>query len=190
MNPDNPYAAPQTIDSPGLPVAQEAGRQRFPDWDTARVTRLADYGHAIQQMTSLCLGLLVFAAIGFTAAYWQFINRQQILLIAGLVLSPLALRVWWGFERASWMRQCGMFFDCLAMVGIGFTVLRGILLGLRGELPVGIVICVLGLGGFFLLHAASSFLAHLHARELFGPARIRQHDLVMEADYRRRYGIG
>ncbi len=61
MPDDNPYAAPQTVDSRRpLPLAEtQDARQLFPEWDTARVTRLADYGRALQQMTQLCLGVLV-----------------------------------------------------------------------------------------------------------------------------------
>ena len=195
MPDENPYAAPQTIGSKAesLPLAQDQGRQRFPDWDTARVTRLADYGHAIHQVTSLCLGILVFFALGLGASFWRanrIEDRAQILLLVGLILGPLALRVWWGFHRAGWMRHCGTFFDCLAAVAIIMLVLWGILQGFRGQIHVGLVICMLGLGGFLLLHLSASFLAHLHARELFGRNRVRQNDLVVEADYRRRYGIG
>ena len=195
MNPDNPYAAPQTIDAPSElpPLAQDGGRQRFPDWDTARVTRLADYSSAIQQMTSLVLGILVFFGLGLGASFWranQIPDREQILIIAGLLLGPLALRVWWGMRRAGWMRYGGMFFDGLTAVAVVLLVLWGILHSFREEMSLGVLFGVLGLGGILLLHAASSFLAQLHARELFGPDRIGFDDLVTEADYRRRYGIG
>lgn len=195
MPDDNPYAPPQTIGSRAeqLPLAQDGGRQRFPEWDTAYVTRLADYGHAIQQLTSLCLGLLVFLVLGFVASYLRATSpeiQERILLFAGLLLTPLALRVWWGFHRAGWMRHCSMVFDCLATVLLGMLVLWSLLLLWRDEIHVVLSICVLGFGSFLAIHAASSFLAHVHARELFGPDRIRQDDLSNEADYRRRHGIG
>jgi hypothetical protein len=96
---DNPYAAPQTIGSKAdtLSLAQDHGRQRFPDWDTARVTRLADYSHSIQQLTNLSLGFLFLSALGLGASFShanRLEDRQQILLIMVLILGPLALRVW------------------------------------------------------------------------------------------------
>lgn len=196
MPDDNPYASPQTIGSPlePVPTALSAeGRQMFPDWDTARVTRLADFGRAIVQMTNLCLGIFGIMTIGLTASWLRadsLMARQMIALAALLILASLALRVWWGNHRAGWMRHCGMFFDCLASVGIVMFVLWGILLCFRGQIHVGLLIPMLGLGGFFLLHTAASFLAHLHARELFGPDRLRLDDLGRESDYRRRHGIG
>jgi hypothetical protein len=83
-----------------------------------------------------------------------------------------------------------MFFDCLAGVVIVLLALWGILQGLRGQIEIGLVLTILAMGGVLWLNSAASFLAHLHARELFGPERVRQNDLVEEADYRRRYGIG
>jgi hypothetical protein len=196
MPDDNPYAAPQTIGSPLVPVptAQTVdGRQLFPEWDTARVTRLADFGRAIVQMTNLCLAFGAFMAIGLTASWMRadsLETRQMILLLAALIVGPLALRGWWGYHRAGWMQQASLLFDCLASCLIVFGVLWGILLCFRGQIHFGLLIPMLGLGGFLLLHSAASFLAHLHARELFGPDRLRLDDLGRESDYRRRHGIG
>ncbi len=201
MNRDNPYAAPQTIGSPlaPLPTALSVdGRQMFPEWDTARVTRLADYGRAIVQMTNICLAILAIMAIGLTASWFhaELPERRQVVLIKGtLLLAPLALRVWWGYHRAGWMPHCSMFFDCMTSIAIVMLVLWGILLCFRGQVHWGLLIPMLGLGGLLLLHSAASFLAHLHARELFDSKlferdRLRLDDLGRESDYRRRYGIG
>lgn len=196
MPDDNPYAAPQTIGQPRapLPVAESLdARQLFPEWDTSRVTRLADYGHALRQMTNLCLGVLGIFAMGMTASWLRAENadkRQLIVLYTALGLGPVALRVWWGTHRAGWMRHCGMFFDCVASVLIVFALLWGIWACFRGQIHFGLVIPMLGLGGFLLLHTAASFLAHLHAREIFGPEQLHLDDLAREADYRRRHGIG
>jgi len=195
MPDDNPYAAPQTVDSRRpLPLAEaQDARQLFPEWDTPRVTRLADYGRALQQLTHLCLGVLVFMAVGLVASWVRADSperRQLVLLYGSLILAPLALRAWWGMNRAGWMRPCGLVFDSVASVLIVFGVLWGIWATFAGQIHFGLLILVLGLGGFLLLHTAASFLAHLHAHELFGPAQLHLADLGREADYRRRHGIG
>jgi hypothetical protein len=195
MHPDNPYAAPQTVDSRRpLPVAESLdARMLFPEWDTARVTRLADYGHALRQMTNLCTGIVALLTIGFSAAWLRAGSaelQRMVLLYGTLLVAPFALRVWWGMQRASWMRPWGMFFDGVASVLIVFAVFWGFWATIAGQIHVGLLILVLGLGGFLLLHTAASFLAHVHAHQLFGPDRIALQDLAREADYRRRHGIG
>jgi hypothetical protein len=201
MPDDNPYAAPQTIGSPRPPLslaeARDA-RQLFPEWDTPRVTRLAGYGRALQQMTQLCLGVLIFLGLGLSASWMRAETperRQLVLLYGTLILVPLALRVWWGIHRAAWMRPCGLFFDALASVLIVFALGWGIWACFRGDIHFGLAVPMLGLAGFLLLHTAASFLAHLQARELFGHDheghdQVRLADLGREADYRRRHGIG
>ena len=120
----------------------------------------ADFSHAIQQMTNLCLACLSIVTIGLTASFSLALapeTRQQYLLCASLLLIPLILRVWWGFHRAGWMRHWSMFFDCLTTVGIVMLDLLGVLLVFRGQIHLLSLIPMLGLSGVLLLHTKSRF---------------------------------
>ena len=185
MNPDNPYAAPQTIGQRPLAMAvgAETVRLAFPEYSTERLKQLLDYSRAIHQMHILWILLAVLAAGCSVIVIILAAEIQELSLAATLVLVALFLicfRVAAGYSREKPARVYAIFCDGLLIIGCMWSI--GLLLP-HGSLISSIIL------GFIAVHAASSLLAHHHARELFGRSSFRQENLALEVLYRQQNGI-
>lgn len=187
MNPDNPYAAPQTIepqfaaDVP-LPVATLVGRQRYPELDTVTLLRLMKLSKALEAATVLWMfplmgslgpGLLMGLLGRF---HWWY--SGAVLVILGLSV----VRLYVGAARKTAHRLVMRWVDGLFIL----VLVAGAGLGLAAfwEAPELILFFLLVLGAFaFLL--ARSIRATFYAQALFGPTSYYVHwKLVTEAEYR------
>lgn len=188
MNSDNPYAAPQTIEfrSTGeLPVADAVGRQLFPDLTTAQLSRLADYSHTMQLMTSLWVILLLSLCLMLPGFNSYQPNMKGFLSISILLI---VLRFVGGRARGRRWRYYtgfldGVFFASLLLgMTAGFITMPD-LMSLMLFLPLCLAIIFLSIIAF------TSCLAHCCAPELFGAPDYPHHALMQEIDYRKQYGI-
>ena len=185
MNPDNPYAAPQTIGQPPLAVAVSAETQRlaFPEYSTERLKQLLDYARAIQQMHIVWILLAVLAVAWFLIISAIAVHEKVGIPIAAVtvgVMILIFLRVAAGYSHRKLARGYSMLCDGLLFVGGMWLI---VFLLQDGSLILPLIL------GFIVIHAASSFLAHCHARELFGQRCFKQEDLALEVLYRQQNGI-
>jgi hypothetical protein len=192
MNPDNPYAAPQTIEPPfaadePLPVATLIGRQRYPELDTVTLLRLVKLSKALEAATVLwmfpllgCVGPgLMFLLFG----RWGWRLGSAVLL----VLSVGVLRLYVGSARKPAhrmiMRWADGLFLAVMITGMAWCVAS------FWEAPELVLFVLLVLGSFALL-LAQSIRATFYAQALFGPTSYYVHwQLVTEAEHRRTHGI-
>ncbi len=185
MNRDNPYAAPQTIGRPPPVMASsaDAGRLMFMERSTERLKELLDYSYAIQQMHVMWILLAILAACWALLAMLISVRHSggEIVLAISLGVTVLIfLRVAAGYSPHKLYRAFAMLCDGLLAAGSLWLI---VILLHDGSLMIPIV-C-----GFVGLHASSSFLAHYHARELFGLQAMKQEDLAGEITYRQLHGI-
>ncbi len=174
MNPDNPYAAPQTIGQPPpvMATSADAGRLMFMVRSTERLKELLDYSYAIQQMHIMWILLAVMAVGGFLILSVITVHEEVDILFAVVTLGVMVLiffRVTAGYSGAKIYRGFAMLCDGLLTAGSLWLI---VILLQDGSLIIPIFV------GFIGLHAASSFLAHYHARELFEPNALKQEDLA------------
>jgi hypothetical protein len=193
MNPDNPYAAPQTpLELPELPVAVavEPMRRRrlFQELDTLELRRVTDFSKALRYMRLLwLLGFAGCLGIGIGLLTRSEFSGGSLLLLS---LPLIAGRLYADDLRSERARRYAQLIDFLACLGIVLAALvgGGILLGQGLE---GISYCFAWLGFLFILgiFPLSSYSAHACAAELFGPERYTHRELLQEYKYRARFHV-
>jgi RsiW-degrading membrane proteinase PrsW (M82 family) len=186
MNPDNPYAAPQTLEprlADGFPVAELAARNLFPELSTVDLRRLAAQSQAIDNMSMVWGVVTVFAGVAFSIFptwYW-------------LLLAPVAAtRTWTGNRRTPGFWKMNLILDsvvALCLIGIillGCIALASSLIMLSAvDLPM-----VVFLGGPLVLCAVfASFSARAHyvAKVLYG--HYPHQALIAEVGFRKKHRI-
>lgn len=189
MNPDNPYAAPQTVElraTSELPVAEVWGRNLFPELDTQQLRRLADYSHTMQLMTRLW-----FIPLGISCLLMSNVDSLPVTakVILFLIVPMIGLRIVGGQTRGRFMRYYTAFLDALLALGLLLGIVAGFVTMPSGGslllfVPATIVMGFLAIIGF------TSFMAHRFAPELFGSQRYLHRELTQEVDYRQQHGIG
>ncbi len=179
MNPDNPYAAPQTsltsVEPPALPLAesQGLGRQLFPETSTAQLTRLLNWNIYIESMSMLWGVLFCYALLAFSVQ----IKNDPFQWLWGAVLLLTGLRLWGGATRAWIAWGYNLLLDAgfaLAMVWaiVALARIDPIALYLAGSVAL-----------VFLCLACASVLAHFFATPLYSGFPQRQ--LNEEVRYRK-----
>lgn len=199
MNPDNPYAAPQTLqpqqNATPLPVAEGLGdpaRQRmFVEWDTVRLTALWERSRAIYDMQALWLlmcfvmpVLAFFFSLSFAVYDFYFDTTRGIIAVCCVALT--FIRFGTGYARTRFGRVLalamdpilGLFSVVLAVVIIAALFAGGALLVFF--LPIAILIS---------MQTVRSLRAMIQAPELFGPVRLRHQDLCDEVEQREKHEI-
>lgn len=178
MNPDNPYAAPQTIDlrTPcDVPVAEHAGRNLFPDVSTSELSRLALHSKAIDAMSLIWAIGFIFSVSGL------YLGHQWYWLVA----IPLAgMRMWTGNSRPFEFWTYNLIMDVIVtLVLLGVIVIGVVKLSdPQSQLPP---IVALGLPVVIVfIFALFSVVAHLSGKVLYGNYPHR--DLIAEVAYRKR----
>jgi hypothetical protein len=203
MNPDNPYAAPQTVETPQsvapLPVAKSRGelpgrRRQFYDWDTARLMALLERSQAIDDMQSgwlvMCFVIPIMAFVFALSIAVYEIYFDQTRGIIGLCAVCLTFtRFATGFARTRFNRIINMVMDALLGLSCA-TLLVGFSAALFTE-PGGalVMLFVIPITTMIGLQALRSIRATLAAPELFGPERITHDALVDEVAYRKQHNI-
>jgi hypothetical protein len=199
MNPDNPYAAPQTIGLPSpltlLPVAGAHGkpspRQRLAEWDTARLTALWKRSRAIHEMQYFWfLACLITPVVGYLCSlsfgvYEFSINPTRGWIAFGCVLLTFA-RFGLAYVRSRIVRPFAIVMDGLLGLGCGAAIGAG-LYSVSSE--PGAIFPVLYVVFFALLfgwQAMQSLRAMIQAPELFGPGRISHDALADEVEERKK----
>jgi hypothetical protein len=197
MNPDNPYAAPQTVDSQfdlsALPIAelQQLGgkRRRFPDHSTAQLQRLFDKSQPLEAM------LLVWLALWFvTVAFLVALFLRTTALsdshkwLGWTLFEMITARLLCNFMRTKlgrWYMLLGdaaLICACLALVLTAlpdFVYFRSFWVYCV-EALISLTIAVL---------AFRSCQTLLLAHELFHPNCVQHDDLMRELSYRKEQRI-
>jgi hypothetical protein len=193
MPDDNPYAAPQTSLSQAaslkLPLAEPAGRQLYPELDTAALLVLARRSNAIQAAWTVWIMLLgALSLLALPAYRLQLLEPWQLaILISAYPIGGL---------RVYLCRQ-GRLRQRMVLIAADFWLLAiflflTFLFGSKFlEEPRGLSGALLGTIIFSLLCAIPciSLNALLRAARLFGPESFVISELAEEAAYRQRYGI-
>jgi len=181
MNPDNPYAAPQTITTrvapSELPLAEAVGRNLFPETSTRELQRLANWSIPIEAMSMLWGVFFVFAVLAFSIQLGT--NPFQWYWGAAMLLS--GLRMWGGSARTPIFWVYDLLLDAAFALALIWASIQLAKFDLIALLLVGGVALVL------IMLAISSPLAHLVARPLYG--RFPQRELVDELSYRKQNRI-
>jgi hypothetical protein len=182
MSPDNPYAAPQTIDhatpwAEALPMAVGSERRLYPEISTARLQRLANWSVAIESMSMIWGVVVFFAALAFCMSLGM--NRWA--WFWGLLMLLAGLRVWGDYRRAPRYWAYNLLLDLLFLGVFVFALIGLARVELLALLVVGVPTLAFG------LIAVASVLAHCRARSLYG--QYTQRDLLSELRYRKQNRI-
>ena len=198
MNPDNPYAAPQTLETiankaVGLPLAEEQPdpfmRLRFAEIDTPSLTRIEAASRAIRRMTvvwTLGVAVLLIGFIVVTMSGGAF-GPIWLSIIAGIVV--LTFRVLAGVERGSSQRYYSLLVDFASCLAILYSFYHEWIQWAHGrpfptELPYSAVMALV-----LLSFPVTSVLAHWRYGRLFGDEQLMHEELARELAHRRRYRI-
>jgi hypothetical protein len=177
MNPDNPYAAPQTITTRvaplELPLAEAVGRNHFPETSTRELQRLANWSIPIEAMSLLWGVFFAFAVLAFSIQLGT--NPFQWYWGAAMLLA--GLRMWGGMARSPIFWAYDLLLDAVFALVLFWASIRLAQFDMIALLLVGGVALVL------IMLAISSPVAHLVARPLYGA--FPQHELVAELGYRK-----
>ena len=181
MNPDNPYAAPQTLPSRvaplELPLAEAVGRNQFPETSTRELQRLANWSIPIEAMSMLWGVIFAFALIALSIQLKVY--PFQWFWSAAVLLS--GLRIWGGSARTSIFWAHSLVLDALFALVLLWGVVRLAQFDIIALLLVGGVALVL------IVLASLSVVAHFAARPLY--RQYRQRELVAELGYRKENRI-
>ena len=182
MNPDNPYAAPQTSLSQlpeltGFPLAEARGRNLFPETSTHELNRLANWDLAIGFMDMIWGVFLCFAMLAFCI---QLGNNPFHWIWGGAVLL-IGLRLWGGYTRTKLAWGYNLLLDAMFCAALLWAIVRLAQFDTLALLLVG------GVALVFLSLSTASVLAHFAARPLYGQFPHRQ--LNIEVRYRQRNQI-
>lgn len=194
MNPDNPYAAPQTINRP-LPVAEEHQTERrlYPELNTVELERLWKSSRAmfvINSVYGVIVGLLIMGLtlslirLGESSEHRRFV----MLMIFGIVL-PLGIRTWWGSERRSWMRYPALVFDGFVASGVSLGTLFLAWMTWVDKVHIILIGISAIFGGLLALGAFQSFFANKNSPEIFVNPSYSYQLLDQELSYRDQYDI-
>jgi hypothetical protein len=193
MNPDNPYAAPQTLsakDVPSdLPLATPAGRQRYPMIETNTLLELARMGNRIQTGKNLwyaCLILLVALPVLAerlgTLEIWLALAMMSILYPLG------CLRIYFSrggrFRRRKFLIAADL---CLMASLLFFTCYIALKFFL--EQPVRELLICACVAAVMTIICCVSIMTLLKSTRLFSSEHFEVLELADEAGYRQRYGI-
>ena len=198
MNPDNPYAAPQTLEliastAIALPVAKERSlphvRILFPDISTLALARIEAASRAIRRMTvvwTLGLALLIIGLIMTTLSGGAF-GPDWLLLVAGII--ALAFRISAGVERGESERYYSLLVDlapCLLLLYVVCSELISWPEGrpIPGDAPLT-ALFILAL----LYMPVTSVMAHCRNACLFGDQKFLHDNLALELAHRRKNRI-
>lgn len=198
MNPDNPYAAPQTIeprfDFAALPIAdlQQPGgqRRRYPERSTTELQRLFEQSQQLEAMFLVWLALW-FATVVFVGA--QFLHTSRLSetpkWLGWILIAVVTARL----VGSIWRTKLGRWYMLLVDVALigGCLVLSYALLSryvltwesiwVRGTLSL-VVLTVAA-----VTYRACQTL--VKARELFYPNCVQHDDLMRELSYRKEQRI-
>jgi hypothetical protein len=198
MNPDNPYAAPQTVeprlDLSALPIAdlQQPGgqRRRYQDRSTAELQRLFEQSQKLEVMFLVWLALW-FATVAFLAALFLRASasseEQKILgwIFIAMVTARLVCSIW----RTKLGRRYMLLVDAVLICGCLLLICA---LSFRSVLPwkslwVRGTLCLV----LFTIAAVTfrSCQTLLKVRELFYPNCVQHDDLMRELAYRKEQSI-
>lgn len=181
MNPDNPYAAPQTsltrMEPAELPLAEATGRNLFPETSTRELTRLANWNVHIEAMSLVWGVFLCFAVLAFCLQF----GNNPFQWIWGAALFLIGLRLWGGYARAKLAWSYNLLLDMLFCAALLWAIVRLAQFDTLALLLVG------GVALVFLGLATASVLAHFAARPLYG--QFPQRQLNHEVRYRVRNRI-
>jgi hypothetical protein len=195
MSDDNPYAAPQTLETrAALPVAQPAAanhaRRMFSHLSTKELAWLTSASRAIQRMTIIS-GLLF--AIALSLSLVRIMERTSLIILMEFtaLCGLLGLRIYAGVVRGRVLRYFSLLIDLsISVVSIYFMadamlVFRDDPSALTQFLRVGI--------SFFLINLAMlpclSVYAQVRYPQLFGEQRYPHEDLLQELKFRRLHQI-
>jgi hypothetical protein len=191
MNPDNPYAAPQTIELrfPTARLATEsvAKRNLFPEISTSQLARLGNYSHSIH-IASIWWGVpfFVFIVVGLGALFAEI---WQLFFLGFLGFAFAGTRIYFGESRQFKQRPLIILMDGLYFLAIFVAIVflaKEFLIqpAFGGDYIVAAVLLAL-----LSIIPLASVLATFHARKLFGPRRFLHRDLSQEMDYRKLHRI-
>ena len=202
MNPENPYAAPQTIEplqvAAPLPVAEAQGdptqRRLFPDWDTARLTMLWNRSRAILDMQVVWLVMcFVVPVVGFVfsmsiVVYGMGFDPPRVLIaLCCTVLTFTRFGI--GFNRTANVRAFALLMDVLLGLLCLLTIVVGIALALANPDAGLLLVIVLPIVAILTFQTVRSLRSMLYAPELFGHQRMEHQQLREELVYRREHQI-
>jgi len=205
MNPDNPYAAPQTLepqlDLMALPFAelQQPGgqRRRFPDQSTAQLQRLFEKSQPLEAMLLVWLTLW-FVTVAFLGALFLRASSSDSHKWLGWILAAtVTVRMLCSFMRTKLGRWYMLVVDAALIVAnavliVGCVTGSGVLLAQQVDFTASHLFklaCVVLITLTLILLAYRSYKTLLQARELFQPVCIQHDDLVRELHYRHDHGI-
>lgn len=196
MNPDNPYASPQTIEASALVSVGEkqiprSPRSRLAEWETARLMSLWQRSRAINDMQAIWL-VACFAApvVGYLCSlsfglYEFSIDPTRGLIALGGVVLTFA-RFGLGFVRSRVVRPFAMLMDTL--LGLGCIVaIAGSVGGAIKEPKSSLIdLYIVFVAALIGLLAGYSVRAMFTAPELYGPDRITHDALRDEVESRKK----
>lgn len=195
MPPDNPYAAPQTLE-PRLPSAVEPSvppaRLKLAAWDTARLKELWQASRVIQDMQTIwlimCLmmpviGLIFSLSFGLYEFSFDFTRGCMALSLVALTFTRFGT----GFSRSTFARVFALAMDGLLALFCALVTV-GCIAAIMDQ-PAIVVILIFFLPIFLLIgySAFYSLRALWQAPELFGPQRLAHEDLDAEIKYREQH---
>ncbi len=199
MNPDNPYAAPQTIDSQPASAhllledrAADSPLPLFAEWDTARLQTLLDRSNAIKDTQVVWLVMcFVYPFLGGFLFFVLIFSRSDLWASFGgyfwwISIVLTFVRFGTGFARSEHGRRLALVMDgllglgCLAIVAICIV---GTILEPREAI---ITVSVIPIVSLVIFQIERSLRAMWLAPELFGPAQIRHQDLLEEFEFRKQ----
>jgi len=200
MPDENPYAAPQTVDSQqpaaAMPLAGAHGQptpeRRLAGWDNARLFALWKHSRAIQDLQGgwlvMCLATPIFGfffALSFALYDFYFDQTRGILALCAVALT--FARFGTGFTRTQISRVFALVMD--ALLGLGCAALLVVVIGIVFTEPVAalVIMFVLPFTTLIGFQAVRSIRAMLEAPELFGPGRVSHEALCDEVEYRREH---
>jgi len=199
MNPDNPYAAPQTVeprlDLSALPIAdlQQPGgqRRRYPELSTAELQRLFDQSQKLEAMFLVWLALW-FATVVFVGS--QFLHTSASSAtpkwLGWILIAVVTAR----FVCCIWRTKLGRWYmlvvDAVLSVGsvVGWALpATKIAVFSADELFKVGVMGLIALTVALLAYRSCQTL--VKARELFYPSCVQHDDLMRELSYRKEQRI-
>jgi len=198
MNPDNPYAAPQTVASiantaVALPMAEELpdprGRILFPELSTAALARIEAASRAIRRMTIVWTVALALGIIGLVLATMsgKAFSPEWLLLVVAVV--ALGFRISAGVERGPSERYFSLVVELTPCLAVIYSVCQELYQWpqgrpIPGDAPLTLLFIVA-----ILYMPMMSVWAHWRYSCLFGDVRLLHDDLARELTHRRKYRI-